>query len=64
MPELAGSGLRRVPKIFDAQYIKANDVWLTTLPDEPGQYLSARIAAEQKARIAAGTALPQAEDLE
>jgi Ca-activated chloride channel family protein len=64
MPEVAGSGLRRVPKIFDAQYIKANDEWLTTLPDEPGLYLSARIAAEQKARAAAGTALPPAGDPE
>ena len=62
MPEIASEGLRRVPKIFDAQFVAANDRWLTTLEDQPGRYLRARLAAEQKSREAAGTALPQPED--
>lgn len=62
MAELTGSGLRQVPKIFDAQFLSASERWLTTLSDEPGVYLSARIAAEAKAREAAGTAPPLAED--
>lgn len=64
MPEITSEGLRRVPKMFDAQFIAANDRWLDTLEDQPGRYLKARLAAEQKARVAAGTALPPAEDPE
>lgn len=62
MPEVVSSGLRRVPKIFDAQATAASERWLTTLEDQPGVYLAARLAAEQKAREAAGTALPPPED--
>lgn len=62
MPELSTSGLRRVPKMFDAQFIAANGRWLTTLEDQPGIYLRARLLAEQKTRIANGTALPEPED--
>lgn len=62
MPEVAGSGLREVPRIFDAQYLKASERWLDTLPDEPGLYLRARLAAEQARREALGLALPPAED--
>ena len=62
MPEVTGQGLRRVPQIFDAQFIAANGQWLDTLDDQPGSYLRARLLAEQKARAAAGTALPPPED--
>lgn len=62
MPDIVGSGLRRVPKMFDAQFIAANGRWLTTLEDQPGVYLRARLTAEQKARIADGTALLETED--
>ena len=62
MPEITGEGLRRVPKIFDAQFVAADERWLITLEDQPGRYLRARLAAEQKAREAAGTALPEPED--
>ena len=62
MPEITSEGLRRVPKMFDAQFVAANARWLTTLEDQPGRYLRARLAAEQKARVAAGTALPEPED--
>ncbi|MEO1492185.1 MAG: hypothetical protein AAFV19_08540 [Pseudomonadota bacterium] len=62
MPEITGEGLRRVPQIFDAQFIAANERWLATLQDQPGLYLRARLAAEQKAREADGTALPAPED--
>jgi Ca-activated chloride channel family protein len=51
-----------VPHLFDAQYMAANDRWLATLEDQPGAYLRARLALEQKARIKAGTALPDPED--
>ncbi len=61
MPELSTSGIRRVPNIFDAQFIGADRRWLATLEDQPGVYLRARLAAEQKAREAAGTALPATE---
>ncbi|MFK7944673.1 MAG: hypothetical protein AB8B85_17440 [Paracoccaceae bacterium] len=62
MPEVTGQGLRRVPQIFDAQFIAANGRWLTTLEDQPGAYLRARLAAEQKERTVAGTALPPTEN--
>jgi Ca-activated chloride channel family protein len=62
MPEMTSEGLRRVPHLFDAQYMAANDRWLATLEDQPGAYLRARLALEQKARIKAGTALPDPED--
>ncbi len=62
MPEITGEGLRRVPQIFDAQFIAANERWLATLQDQPGLYLRARLAAEQKAREASGVALPEPED--
>lgn len=62
MPDIASEGLRRVPKIFDAQFVAANRRWLETLEDQPGRYLRARLAAEQKARGAAGTARPEPED--
>lgn len=62
MPEITGEGLRRVPQIFDAQFIAANERWLATLQDQPGLYLRARLAAEQKKREADGTALPATED--
>lgn len=64
MPEVTSEGLRRVPKIFDAQFVAANDRWLATLEDQPGRYLRARLSAEQKARVKAGTALPEPEDRE
>lgn len=62
MPEITSEGLRRVPKIFDAQFVAANERWLETLEDQPGRYLAARLAAEQKARVKNGTALPPTED--
>lgn len=62
MPEVLASGLRTVANTFDAQFIAADGRWLTTLEDQPGRYLRARLAAEQKAREAAGVALPPPED--
>lgn len=62
MPEVTSEGLRRVPKIFDAQFVAANERWLATMEDQPGRYLKARLKTEQKARIAAGVALPEAKD--
>lgn len=62
MPEITSEGLRRVPKIFDAQFVAANQRWLATMEDQPGRYLRERLKAEQKARITNGTALPDPED--
>lgn len=64
MPELVSTGLRRASQVFDAQHVAANDRWLATLTDAPGEYLAARLAAEQKQRAASGRALPPAEDPE
>lgn len=44
------SGLRRVPRIFDDMYIEADRNWLTTMLDQPGKFLTARLKAEQKRR--------------
>lgn len=52
----------RVRKVFDAHHLAASRRWLATLPDEPGQFLKARLAAVQAARQEAGEALPPAED--
>lgn len=54
MPAILSSGVRRVPKIFDDKYIAANDRWLSSMQDEPGVYLRARLAEEKKQRDAAG----------
>lgn len=56
------SGLRRVSKKFDDMFIAASDEWLTTLLDQPGKFLAARLLAEQKRRRAAGLGVPDAED--
>lgn len=56
------SGLRRVAKQFDDMFIAASDEWLTTLLDQPGKFLSARLLAEQKRRRAAGLGVPDPED--
>lgn len=64
MPEMTSEGLRRVPHLFDAQYMAANERWLLTLEDQPGAYLRARLALELKARVRAGKALPEPEDLQ
>lgn len=54
MPEISASGLRQVPKIFDAHFLAASPQWIETMADEPGLYLKARIKAERKARAAKG----------
>lgn len=48
------SGVRRVPKIFDDVFIAASEEWLTTMLDQPGTFLTARLRAEQKRRREAG----------
>lgn len=62
MPKVVTNGLREVPNIFDEQYVAADRRWLATLEDQPGVYLRARLAAQQKRREAAGAALPLPED--
>ncbi len=48
-------GIRVVPKIFDDVFIAATEDWLTTMLDQPGTFLAARLLAEQKRRRAAGS---------
>lgn len=61
IPLILSNEQQGVSRVFDAQFVAANDRWLATLEDEPGLYLAARIAEEHKARKAAGTAQPEAE---
>ena len=56
------SGVRKVSKKFDDMFFAASDEWLTTLLDQPGKFLAARLLAEQKRRRAAGFGVPDAED--
>lgn len=54
-PEVdTSSGVRRVPKIFDDVFIAATEEWLTTMLDQPGSFLAARLRAEQNRRHEAG----------
>ena len=52
-----GAGLRRTSRIFDDKFIDANAEWLTTMLDQPGLFLAARLVAEQKRRQALGIAV-------
>ena len=56
-----GEGIRRGSKIFDDMFIAANEDWLKTLHDQPGEFLAARLRAEQKQRKAAGIGVPEEE---
>lgn len=56
------SGVRKVSKKFDDMFVAASDEWLTTLLDQPGKFLAARLLAEQKRRRAAGLSVPHAEE--
>jgi len=51
------SGLRRTSRVFDDKFIDANAEWLTTMLDQPGLFLAARLVAEQKRRQALGIAV-------
>lgn len=62
MAELQSDGRLGVRKQFDDRFMIANDRWLRTLSDVPGEYLGARIAEERKRRAAAGLAPPKPED--
>jgi len=63
VPEVrTDSGVRKVSKKFDDMFIAASDEWLTTLLDQPGKFLAARLLAEQKRRRAAGLGVPDEED--
>ena len=64
LPELASSNLlqQAVRKVFDEKFMVANDRWLATLSDVPGEYLAERIRFERKRRAEAGLAPPDPED--
>jgi len=56
------SGVRKVSKKFDDMFITASDEWLTTLLDQPGKFLAARLLAEQKRRHSVGLGVAVEED--
>ncbi len=61
-PEVqTAAGIRVVPKVFDDMFIAATDEWLATMLDQPGQFLAARLSAEQKRRRAEGIGVPEEE---
>ena len=62
LPDLKSDGLRRVRKVFDEKFVVAGPRWLEALPDVPGEYLKARIAAEHKRRKKAGLSPAPPED--
>ncbi len=62
LPELESRGRLGVRRVFDDKFMVANDRWLAQLADVPGDYLTARIAAERKLRRAAGLTPPEPED--
>ena len=62
LPELESFGDGRVRKVFDDQFMVANERWLETLSDVPGEYLAARISHERKRREDLGLLQPPPED--
>ncbi|KQT82189.1 tetratricopeptide repeat protein [Aurantimonas sp. Leaf443] len=48
----------RVQRPRTGQAVVASEDWLTTLPDDPGRYLKARLKAEHDARVEAGLTHP------
>ena len=62
LPELASRGRLGVRKVFDDKFMVANDRWLATLSDVPGDYLAARISHEFKRRRDLGLLPPDPED--
>jgi Ca-activated chloride channel family protein len=62
LAQLDSRGNLGVRRVFDDAFMVADERWLAQLEDVPGAYLSARIAAEHKRRVAAGLAPPDAED--
>ncbi|ETX14235.1 hypothetical protein OCH239_03970 [Roseivivax halodurans JCM 10272] len=64
LPELESFGDGQVRKVFDDQFMVANERWLETLSDVPGEYLAARISHERKRREDLGLLQPPPEDPE
>ena len=62
LPELDSRGRVGIRRIFDDRFMVANDRWLATLKDVPGEYLGARILFEHKRRRELGLLPPDPED--
>ncbi|ABV92209.1 conserved hypothetical protein [Dinoroseobacter shibae DFL 12 = DSM 16493] len=62
LAELDSRGQLGVRRVFDDQFMMADDRWLAQLSDVPGEYLAARISAEHKRRQKLGLSPPKAED--
>lgn len=62
LAELDSRGRLGVRRVFDDQFMIADERWLEQLGDVPGEYLAARISAEYKRRQKLGLSPPKAED--
>lgn len=62
LAELESRGRLGVRRVFDDQFMVADDRWLQHLSDVPGAYMAARIAQEHKRRAKAGLSPPAPED--
>lgn len=60
--ELDSRGRLGVRRIFDDAFIRADKRWLEQLEDVPGEFMSARIAAEHKRRKKLGLSPPEPDD--
>lgn len=64
LAELDSRGRLGVRRIFDDNFMVADERWLRQLSDVPGEYLAARIAQEHKRRVKAGLSPVAPEDPE
>ncbi|MFZ5963718.1 hypothetical protein ACOXXX_12250 [Thalassococcus sp. BH17M4-6] len=62
LPELRSRGRLGIRRVFDDKFMVANERWLATLSDVPGDYLAARITHEFKRRRDLGLLPPDPED--
>lgn len=62
LPEVLSHGSAGVRKVFDDKFMVANERWLATLQDVPGDYLGARVLFEFKRRHKLGLTPPDPED--
>lgn len=62
LAELDSRGQLGVRRVFDDQFMIADERWLEQLADVPGEYMAARILAEHRRRDKLGLSPPKAED--
>ncbi len=64
LAELDSRGRLGVRRIFDDQFMVADQRWLNQLSDVPGEFMAARIAQEHKRRVKLGISPPASESPE